>query len=46
MTTGSQDIKAEARIHACIYPEKGIAYASHMQEHKRAKLNRPQILKA
>lgn len=22
MTTGSQDIKAEARTHACIYPEK------------------------
>ena len=46
MKTRSQDIKAKARTHACNYPEKGITSASHMQDHKRVKLNRHQILKA
>lgn len=38
MKSRSQDIKAEARTHACNYPEKGITSASHIQEHKRVKL--------
>lgn len=46
MKTRSQDIKAKARTHACNYPEKGITSASHMQDHKRVKLNRHQIFKS